>query len=190
MLSFLAVRGPKDLSWRQIKAILSNRDILYRILVHRFGVRPSYRFGDLWFMTEQLPNPDSRVRLSKQKDRYGYAIAAVDWQLCSRDLDSFHDYAKVLFGSGLRSDQHTLARSDAPEIWSKTVASAAHHLGTARMAVTPSKGVVDRNLRVFGARNVYVCDASVFTTAGGVNPSLTITALALRLGQHLVDLVA
>jgi choline dehydrogenase-like flavoprotein len=76
---------------------------------------------------------------------------------------------------------------DEPSIWERTVASAAHHLGTVRMADSPERGVVDANLRVFGIDNLYVCDASVFATAGSVNPSLTITALALRLAAHLVN---
>ena len=187
MLSFLKVRGVRDLSLRQIVAILSNRDILYRVLVHRFGIRPRYRFGDLWFMTEQLPNPDSRVRLSTHSmDAHGYPVARIDWQLSPTDLTQFHAYAQQLFSDGLRSDQYELARRDDPEIWSRTVASAAHHLGTARMAHDPARGVVDSALRVFGVPNLYVCDASVFPTAGSVNPSLTITALALRLARHLL----
>jgi choline dehydrogenase-like flavoprotein len=75
---------------------------------------------------------------------------------------------------------------DDPSIWERTLASAAHHLGTARMASSPTDGVVDANLQVFGMSNLYVCDGSVFATAGSVNPSLTITALGIRLAEYLV----
>jgi len=77
-------------------------------------------------------------------------------------------------------------RHDPPEDWQASVCSAAHHLGTARMAETPAGGVVNAELKVFGTPNLFVCDGSVFTTAGSVNPSLTICALGLRLGQSLV----
>jgi choline dehydrogenase-like flavoprotein len=188
LLSFLAVRGARDLSWRQIRAILTNRDLQYRILVHRFGLHPSYRYGDLYFTTEQLPNLNSRVRLStRQKDRHGYPISSIDWQLSEDDMHGFHRYAKLLFESGLHSDQYELARVDDPEIWDRGLASTAHHLGTAKMARDPRRGVVDRNLRVFGVSNLFVCDGSVFPTAGAANPSLTITALALRLSEHLLE---
>ena len=187
LLSFLAVRGARDLSVRQIIAILTNRDIAYRILVHRFGIRPKFKFGDLFFMTEQLPNRDSRVGLSERRDGHDYPVAAVNWQLLEGDIDGFLEYAKVLFEQGLRSNQHTLARVDDPSIWNRTLASAAHHLGTARMAASPRDGVVDANLRVFGMSNLYVCDGSVFATAGSVNPSLTITALGIRLAEHLAS---
>jgi choline dehydrogenase-like flavoprotein len=186
LMSFLAVRGVADLSARQMWAILTNRDVMYRIMVHRFGIRPTYRYGDLFYMTEQLPDPSSRVMLSTARtDKYGYPVARIDWRLSSRDLADFERYTKVLFGEGLRSPQYSVARQDEIEIWERTVASAAHHLGTARMSDTQATGVVDANLRVFEASNLYVCDASVFSTAGSVNPSLTITALALRLAAHL-----
>jgi choline dehydrogenase-like flavoprotein len=185
LLSFLAVRSARDLSVRQLFAILTNRDIAYRILVHRFGIRPKFTFGDLFFMTEQLPNRDSRVGLSARRDNHDYPVAAIDWRLTDTDISGFLAYAKVLFDEGLKSDQHTLARIDDPAIWDRTLASAAHHLGTARMAGNAREGVVDANLQVFGTSNLYVCDGSVFATAGSVNPSLTITALGIRLGEHL-----
>ena len=60
-----------------------------------------------------------------------------------------------------------------------------HHSGTTRMAQSNSKGVVDRNLKVFSLSNVYVCGSSVFPTNGWVNPTFTIVALSLRLSHHL-----
>ena len=60
-----------------------------------------------------------------------------------------------------------------------------HHIGTTRMAASPRDGVVDGNCRVHGTANLYVAGSSVFPTAGNANPTLTIVALALRLGDHL-----
>ena len=60
-----------------------------------------------------------------------------------------------------------------------------HHIGTTRMAASPREGVVDGNCRVHGTANLYVAGSSVFPTAGTANPTLTIVALALRLGDHL-----
>jgi choline dehydrogenase-like flavoprotein len=186
--SFLAVRSVRNLTFRQIKGILTNRDLLNRILVHRFGFQPRFRYADLYFFTEQLPNPNSRVGLSiDRRDRYGYPVARVDWQLSEADFAAFDAYTKVMFERGLRSPQYGLARMDALDVWKRNVASAAHHVGTARMADHPRFGVVDANLQVFGTKNLFVGDASVFSTAGNTNPSLTITALALRLGAHLAS---
>jgi len=51
----------------------------------------------------------------------------------------------------------------------------------------PSLGVVNEDCRVHGIANLYVAGSSVSPTAGAANPTLTITALALRLADHLKD---
>ena len=48
------------------------------------------------------------------------------------------------------------------------------------MGATPEEGVIDKDHRVFGYENMYVCDGSAVSANPGVNPSLTITALAER----------
>ena len=60
-----------------------------------------------------------------------------------------------------------------------------HQIGTARMGVTRSEGVVDRNLRCFDAPNLYVASSAVFTTSSQANPTLSIIAFAVRLAEHL-----
>jgi len=56
----------------------------------------------------------------------------------------------------------------------------AHCIGGCVIAGSPGRGVVDDHHRVFGYRNMYICDGSVLAANLGVNPSLTITALAER----------
>lgn len=60
------------------------------------------------------------------------------------------------------------------------VPGTAHCIGGCVMADTPERGVVDSRHRVFGYRNMYICDGSVLAANLGVNPSLTITALSER----------
>ncbi len=62
-----------------------------------------------------------------------------------------------------------------------------HHMGTTRMHDDPRQGVVDANCRVHSVDNLFVAGSSVFTTGGMANPTLTITALAIRLADHLAD---
>jgi cholesterol oxidase len=54
----------------------------------------------------------------------------------------------------------------------------AHILGGAVIGRSPEEGVVDAASRVFGYRNMLVCDGSTMPANPGVNPSLTITALS------------
>jgi len=184
--SFLGVRKLTDLSLRQLMPLVTSPYILQRVARERLGIGTATRFGDIYVMAEQAPNPFSRVMLSdKLRDRFGYPIAQVDWRIPQNEWDHFDEYFGLV-AEGLRADERVASlRLDRAEEWPQVLSSAAHHLGTARMAATPRRGVVDADLRVFGCNNLYVCDGSVFPTAGGTNPSLTISALALRLGDHL-----
>jgi len=67
------------------------------------------------------------------------------------------------------------------------VQAVGHLQGTTRMGAASDAGVVDRNCRVFGLKNLYVVGSSVFPTGGFANPTLTIVALAIRLGEHVSE---
>ncbi len=58
------------------------------------------------------------------------------------------------------------------------IPTTAHVLGGAVIGADPSSGVIDRQLRVFGYQNMVVCDGAAMPANPGVNPALTITALA------------
>lgn len=60
-----------------------------------------------------------------------------------------------------------------------------HAAGTCRMSDAPQTGVVDKDLRVHDVGNLFVCSNAVFPSGAAVNPTLTVTALALRLAAHL-----
>ncbi|ELR72468.1 putative cholesterol oxidase [Fulvivirga imtechensis AK7] len=63
--------------------------------------------------------------------------------------------------------------------------STAHILGGAVMGATREEGVIDKNNRVFGYKNMFVIDGSMISANPGVNPSLSITAIA----EHAMDQV-
>lgn len=65
------------------------------------------------------------------------------------------------------------------------IPTTAHILGGAVIAPDPSRGVVDARQRVFGYENLLVCDGSAIPANVGVNPSLTITALAEHAMSHV-----
>lgn len=60
-----------------------------------------------------------------------------------------------------------------------------HPMGTARMAADPARGAVGRDGALFAARGVHVADASLLPSSCGVNPQLTIMALATRVAEQL-----
>jgi choline dehydrogenase-like flavoprotein len=62
-----------------------------------------------------------------------------------------------------------------------------HQNGTCRFGTDPKQSVLDTNCRTHDVDNLYVVDGSFFASSGAVNPSLTIIANALRVGDHLLE---
>lgn len=79
-----------------------------------------------------------------------------------------------------------IAGSSTAEIFFN-VPMTAHCMGGCAMAASPDKGVIDAQNRVFGYQNLYVVDGSMLGANLGVNPSLTITALAERAMSFIPD---
>jgi choline dehydrogenase-like flavoprotein len=72
-----------------------------------------------------------------------------------------------------------------PQLFEAALGGVSHEVGTLRMA-DHGQGVVDPDLRFLAYDNLYACDNSVFPASPAANPSLTLTALALRLAAHLI----
>ena len=65
--------------------------------------------------------------------------------------------------------------------------SSVHLMGSARMGGSAAEAVCDPDGRVYGTRNLVVCDASTFPTASGVNPMITVQASGWRSAQALAS---
>jgi choline dehydrogenase-like flavoprotein len=67
------------------------------------------------------------------------------------------------------------------------IGGTAHQAVTVRFGRDPKTSARDINCKVHGLDNLYVVDASFFVSIAAVNPSLTIIANALRVGDHLLE---
>jgi choline dehydrogenase-like flavoprotein len=65
--------------------------------------------------------------------------------------------------------------------------SVGHQCGTCRFGEDPATSVLDLHCRTHDIDNLYVVDGSFFPSSSGVNPTLTIIANALRVGDHLLE---
>jgi choline dehydrogenase-like flavoprotein len=141
------------------------------------------------FQIEQEPNYSNRVSLSDQRDSFGLRRINLSWNFAEierRTIDILMVYAaKCLQAKEIGTLKLDLQLYENSKDLPQDLRGGQHHCGTTRMAETPKSGVVDKNLKVFGANNLYVCGSSVFPTNGWVNPTLTIIALSLRLAEHL-----
>lgn len=140
---------------------------------------------------EQVPNPDSRVVLDRsQKDRFGQFRIAVDWRLAEQDILTIRGIAEEVGKALAEQDVGRFQISESIIANKPQPGFHCHQMGTTRMSDSPQFGVVDRDLRVHGMNNLHLAGSSVFATGGGVNPTLTLTCLALRLGEHLAGKLA
>ncbi|MCL6741643.1 GMC family oxidoreductase [Sphingomonas sp. RB56-2] len=146
---------------------------------------------------EQAPNPDSRVRLSDQKDAVGMPRVALDWRLSSLDVDSVVGLVDAVGRESRRLDLGVVEPAawlkDGEKRWTSDELVSAHpiggfhHMGTTRMATDPRRGVTDGWGRVHGLPNLHIAGSSLFPTAGWANPTLMILALALRTADRIAE---
>lgn len=129
---------------------------------------------------EPLPSEANRVDLDPElKDAFGYPAPRLRY--------SISEYERRGHEAG---DQQILALAD--RLGARAVGPvrnhfSSHHAGTCRMGDDPSTSVVDPHLRAHDLDNLYIVGSSTFVTLSAVNPTLTIAALALRLGHHLAS---
>lgn len=138
---------------------------------------------------EQAPNPDSRITLSRERDALGMPRVVVDWRYSPQDVRSVCESLSVLREEFLRTGVARLTFDDMSleKDLLRFGAYGGHHIGTTRMGENPRTSVVDADCRVHGVENLYIASSSVFPTSSQANPTLAITALALRLGDHLAS---
>ena len=128
------------------------------------------RSVDILAMSEDLPNPDSRVT-------WRDGMITLDWRRSNWD-------AHLALVAKLK--RH-LKIAGYPVVLTKTFGrnTPSHQCGTNRMGHDPMASVVTSDCRAHDLENLYIVDASVLTTSAAVNPALTIAALALRCADHI-----
>jgi choline dehydrogenase-like flavoprotein len=135
---------------------------------------------------------DNRVMLSDERDRLGRRRVRIEWQVADADIENMRRVTQLFDQAVRQAGVGHLERAfpDAPAAWRQALEAGKHHMGTTRMHVASRHGVVDENGRVHGTSNLFVTGSSVFPSGGYANPTLTIVALAARLGDHLKRVVA
>jgi choline dehydrogenase-like flavoprotein len=139
----------------------------------------------LTLRAEQSPLPDSRITLTDELDALGMPRVALDWRIAPEDDVQMRRAMMVLARElGAAGLARLRVPGDANRfIWRQDPGG--HHMGATRMGRDPAVSVVDVNGRTHEVRNLYITGASVFTTGGDSNPTLTVVALAHRLADHL-----
>ncbi len=173
------------------------RDVL-NILRDRFRSEPRKpgflvrnRTGQyaLHYHGEQEPNPESRVTLAGERDRFGMPRAAIDLRFTEGDvrsvIESHRALDSALRASGLGRLEYRYPEEELAASVRAQAADGYHQAGTTRMGRDPRSSVVDANLQVHGLENLHIASSSVFATTGQANSTFPAVALALRLAHRL-----
>ncbi|MEN0072845.1 MAG: GMC family oxidoreductase [Paracraurococcus sp.] len=137
---------------------------------------------DFWITSEDLPLPQNRIH---------YRDGRVHLDLTETNMEAHHRLREKLrlLCDRLDIHPHLLDRRlylgrDIP------IGGTAHQAGTLRFGPDPASSVLDLDCRAHELDNLYVTDASFFPSIGAVNPTLTIIANALRVGDHIATRLA
>ena len=129
---------------------------------------------------EQFESPENRIILGGETAQPGLRETVIDFgvdEATQRAVATHTDnLLRVLREAGCTEESlfHVQLNPDG-----------AHAVAACRMSADAADGVVDRDLAVHGTDNVHVCSNGVFPNVTAVNPTLTVAALAARLGDHL-----
>lgn len=151
----------------------------YPGFVNRFGAWTLKFQAYLLCLAEDLPSRENRVELDASRhDPLGLPYTRLVHTYHPRDIAArralFREAARILRRAG------SFVRVRIP------VRTFSHAVGTCRFGSDPARSVLDPWCGFHGTGNLFVVDGSFMPSSGGVNPSLTIAANALRVGDHLV----
>jgi choline dehydrogenase-like flavoprotein len=124
---------------------------------------------------EDLPQAGRRVELSPRRDAFGVPLNRLRYPSDTEYVERSHE--------ALRADLERRLRPLGGRVRGVRRYRGGHQLGTARMG--ESDGVVDPDGRLHGSEGLYLVGGSSFPSFSAAHPTLTIAALAIRLGRHL-----
>lgn len=167
-------QGPLASGWAE--TVAGTRG-LWGMKLRREMTRYNHVAG-LRIVGEVEPRPQNRIDLVDEKDQFGLPIPRMTF--------GYSDNDKKLMNHSRGSMRSVLDAAGANDLWDDDDSS--HLMGGCRMGSDPGDSVVDRDGRSWSIPNLWVCDGSLFPTAGSVNPSLTIQALACRMGDRIAKI--
>lgn len=154
---------------------------------HSWFVRHFGRSFGAYAIGDDLPQASNRITLSEtETDGDGLPAAKLYYRPHENDIcmmrygiDRLRDLARSV-------DAFDVAVTDYYENGVYRT-PAWHMLGTCRMGADPETSVIDNWHRSWEVPNLFICDGSSFATGGVVNPTSTVTALALRCGRYIAE---
>ena len=163
--------------------LLREWNLVRQIISYKTGYLSKVDLFDIFCVTEQV---DGKGKLVFKKGNNGFYIAKAFWEVS--DIDETNNLKALELFSNLSLASGSSISVEASKVkWSQQAGSAAHHIGTLRMARTVSEGCVNEVGEVFGLEGkVSVADCSVMPSGGNANSTLTSMAIADRVGKFVL----
>ena len=127
-----------------------------------------------------VPQRKNKVVLADGVDHFGQHQVRIDYETSEIEADHCRQLATLARRMLKKASGYIADDAGSPP------GSGVHYVGTCRMAADPKGGVVDKDLKYFKSKNLYVCDGSVIPVLSEKHPTLTIMALADRLAERLI----
>ena len=142
---------------------------------------------DWWLTTEDLPDPNNQVRVEGDQ-RIIIDYTESNSEPFERLVERWKGILKEIgCGCHIVPQANYFAPKSGYFTTKMPMQSLGHQVGTCKFGEDPKSSVLDLNCRAHDVDNLYVVDGSFFVSSGAVNPTLTIVANALRVGDHLLE---
>ena len=128
---------------------------------------------------EMIPNKKNKIQIKKNNLHVDYSFSKSDYKTVELLMKKIINHFSV-------KPKKELNIQFSLKYLNKNSDDASHHIGGLIFSHKKKKTNIDKNLKIYGLQNIYACSSAVFPTSGSANPTMTIAALANRLGMHLI----
>lgn len=164
--------------------------LMWKFVVEHRILIPSGSRISLTVQAETEPMRESRIKIDCDKrNKLGLPQVLLDWQLSGNEIHSIASFTRrvetALQQAGLADLVIEPALLNEDLSFLDQLHDTNHHSGGCIMGENAKRGVVDKNLRVFGTDNLYANGACIFRTNSNANCTFTALAFATRLANYL-----
>ncbi len=156
----------------------NSRADLFGESLHTFMRTAAQHLATMTLVGEGLPDPENRLTLGSEKDSRGFPLAKVKHDFGPDSLRCWED--------GLKQGKAVFEAAGAYEVWTSGRAQM-HTLGGTIMGRSPAESVANSYGQTHDVGNLFLTGSGLFPTSGAVNPTFTLSALALRSARQILS---
>jgi len=159
----------------------TSRPDIYGAALEPFLTKAASHLANMTMVGEDIPQAKNRIVLSDNKDPNGVPVAHASHDTSAQTV--------ALWDHAMAEGRQIMSQGGAIETW-QGPRVAMHIMGGTVMGKDPQRSVTDEYGRVHSMENLYVAGSGLFPSGGAVNPTFTLSALALRTARHIVSAAA